>query len=98
MGERDESLWGLLRDLRRVRRGGPAAIAARQRARLADLVAAARAGSPYYRELHRDLPDVPDLRALPVTDKGALMARFDDWATDRAVTWNAVQGFLDRPD
>jgi phenylacetate-CoA ligase len=94
-----ESLWWLLRDLRRARRGGPEAIAARQRDRLADVVAAARAGSPYYRELYRDLPErVTDPAALPVTDKARLMARFDDWSTDRAVTRAAVTAFLERPD
>ncbi|MCO1661011.1 phenylacetate--CoA ligase family protein [Pseudonocardia humida] len=93
------SLWWLLRDLRRARRGGPSAVAARQRARLADLVAAARAGSPFYRELYRDLPDgVDDPRALPVTDKIALMARFDDWSTDRAVTLAGVRAFVERSD
>jgi phenylacetate-coenzyme A ligase PaaK-like adenylate-forming protein len=95
----DGSLWWLLRDLRRARRGGPAAVAARRRARLADVVAAARAGSPLYRELYRDLPErVEDPAALPVTDKAALMARFDDWATDREVTRAAVSAFLDRPE
>ncbi|WP_214406404.1 phenylacetate--CoA ligase family protein [Pseudonocardia lacus] len=100
MAERvDGSLWWLLRDLRAARRGGPAAVAARQRARLADLVARARAGSPYYRELYRDLPErVDDPRALPVTDKVALMGRFDDWSTDRAVTLDAVRAFVGRTD
>ncbi len=95
----DGSLPALLRDLRRARRGGPEAVAARQRARLADLVARTRAGSPFYRELYRDLPErVTDVTALPVTDKARLMDRFDDWSTDRAVTRAAVTAHLERPD
>ena len=42
-------------DARRATRGGPAAIAVRQQARLAELVAFARTCSPYYRRLYKDL-------------------------------------------
>ena len=74
-----ESLLRLMRDARRARRGGPAAIAQRQRERLADMVAFARAHSPYYRSLYQDLPDqVSDPRLLPTTSKKPLMADFDD--------------------
>ena len=53
-------------DARRATRGGPAAIAVRQQARLAELVAFARTCSPYYRRLYKDLPaDVCDPRLLP---------------------------------
>ncbi len=39
---------------------------------------------PYYKELYQGLPDrIEDPKLLPVTDKKKLMARFDDWATDR---------------
>lgn len=56
-----------------------------QRRRLAEIVAFARDHSPYYRELYRELPAAPveDPTVLPVTTKKKLMARFDDWATDR---------------
>jgi len=74
-------------DTRRAKREGPAGIAQRQRARLAEMVAFARSNSPYYRELYRDLPaHVEDPTLLLVTDKKKLMARFDDWVTDREVT------------
>lgn len=92
-------MMSVLWDLRRVRRTGPALVAERQRARLADLVAHARAGSPYYRQLYRDLPDhVDDVTALPVTTKTELMARYDDWATDRDVTLAEVRAFIADPD
>lgn len=85
----------LLLDARGARRGGPAEIAQRQRARLAGMVAHARATSPYYRELYRDLPErVEDPRLLPVISKEALMARFDDWSADRGVTIEKVRSFV----
>lgn len=74
----NESFLRLLRDVRRARKQGLAAIEQRQRARLADMVAFARDNSPYYRELYKGLPDrIEDPTLLPVTDKKKLMARFD---------------------
>ncbi|MEU7856905.1 hypothetical protein [Nonomuraea sp. NPDC049141] len=79
-------------------REGPAAIARRQRAHLVEMVAYARANSPYYRELYRDLPEqVDDPMLLPVTNKKLLMGRFDDWVTDREVTLERVQEFVADP-
>lgn len=58
-------------DALRVHRQGQAAVHARQRERLAELVAFARAHSAFYRDLYRNLPDrVEDATVLPVTDKG----------------------------
>lgn len=94
-----ESLLWLLLDIRRARKQGPAAIAQRQRACLAEMVAFARANSPYYRELYRDLQErVEDVTLLPITSKKELIARFDDWATDRDVTIEQVRAFVDNPD
>ncbi|HEY3506462.1 MAG TPA: phenylacetate--CoA ligase family protein [Actinocatenispora sp.] len=94
-----ENVRQLAREARRAVREGPAGIARQQRAHLADLVAYARAHSPYYRELYRGLPDlVDDPTLLPVTDKTKLMARFDDWVTDRAVTREKVEAFVGDPD
>lgn len=94
-----ESFLGLLLDTRKARKRGAAALAQRQRARLAEMVAYARACSPYYRERYRDLPDrIEDSTLLPATDKKALMARFDDWATDREVTTEKVRAFVDNPE
>ena len=67
-----ESVLWLLRDVRRARKQGIAAIEQRQRARLAELVAFARANSPYYRELYEKLPErVEDPTLLPITSKKA---------------------------
>ncbi|MEG3635402.1 phenylacetate--CoA ligase family protein [Micromonospora palythoicola] len=93
-----ESIGWLLRDMRRARKGGPAAVVQRQHARLTRLVAHARARSPYYRELYRGLPDtVDDVRQLPITDKRTLMANFDKWCTDRRVTLDLAREFIDDP-
>jgi phenylacetate-CoA ligase len=89
----------LILDARRTLKGGAAAIAERQRARFAEIVAFARANSPYYRVLYRDLPErIEDARSLPITDKKKLMARFDDWATDRDVTLEQARAFIDNPE
>ena len=90
-------LW-LLFDTYRARKQGRAAITQRQRARLAELVAFARAHSPFYGELYQGLPErVEDPTLLPVTDKKRLMARFDEWATDRAVTIEKPRAFAEDP-
>ena len=92
----NESLLWLLLDTRRARKQGPTAIAQRQRARLAEIVSYARANSPYYRELYRGLPErVEDPTLLPITDKKKLMARFDEWATDREVTIEKARPFVE---
>ena len=76
----------------------PEKVAERQRARLAEMVGHARANSPYYRELYQGLPErIEDATLLPVTDKKKLMARFDDWVTDREATIEKVRGFIEDP-
>ncbi|MFC4004057.1 phenylacetate--CoA ligase family protein [Prauserella oleivorans] len=93
-----ESRFWLLRDSRAAHKQGTEAIAQRQRDRLADMVAFARAHSPYYREHYRTLPDrVTDPTQLPVTSKAELMPWFDDWVTDPAVTLAAVRAFVEDP-
>jgi phenylacetate-CoA ligase len=93
-----ESVRQLTRESRSAVREGPVGTARRQRAHLADLVAYARANSPYYRELFQDLPEqVDDPALLPVTNKKKLMARFDDWVTDREVTRDKVEAFVADP-
>ena len=88
----------LLLDARRAYRGGPAAVAARQRARLATMVTFARSRSPYYRQLYAGLPErIEDATMLPVTGKRELMARFDEAVTDRRVTRPAVEAFVADP-
>lgn len=93
-----ERAVSLIWDAWRTRKKGVGAIAQRQRARLADMVAHARARSPIYGELYRDLPDrIEDPHLLPVTDKKMLMERFDEWCTDRAVTLEAAEALVDDP-
>ncbi|MEU6794205.1 hypothetical protein ABZ907_21115 [Nonomuraea wenchangensis] len=88
----------LLADARSAKAGGEQAMAARQRARLTELVAWARTRSPYYQHLYRDLPsEVADLALLPPTGKRELMAAFDDWVTDPAVTLAQARAFTDDP-
>lgn len=91
----NERLLWLIRDARRARRMGSAELKKRQRGRLAEMVAFARTNSAYYRELYRDVPArVEEPTLLPVTNKKALMARFDDWVTDRAVSIDKVRAFV----
>lgn len=91
-----ESILWLLCDTRKAKKQGMNAIEERQRARLAEMVALARANSPYYRELYKDLPErVEDTTLLPVTSKKKLMARFDDWCTDREVTLEKVRPYVE---
>lgn len=86
-----EALWEMRRAIRRK----PAAIAARQSAFLREFVQFARMHSPYYQRLYQRLPtDMQHLSQLPVVTKPDLMAHFDDWATDRAVTRVATELFL----
>ena len=91
-----ETLLGLLNDIRAAREQGAAAIEQRQRAHLAQLVAYARANSPYYRELYQGLPEyVDNPTLLPITTKMGLMTRFDDWVTDREVTLEEARSFVE---
>jgi phenylacetate-CoA ligase len=70
----------------------------RVKERLADIVAFARANSPYYRDLYKNLPTrIADPSLLPVTDKKKLMASFDSWVTDREITIERVRGFIGDP-
>ncbi|MGP3999402.1 phenylacetate--CoA ligase family protein [Streptomyces sp. 8N706] len=92
------STLGLVLDGRRACRQGSGALASRQRARLAAMVAFARVRSPYYRELYSGVPArVDDPALLPVTRKETLMARFDDWVTDSEATLDRVRAFVDDP-
>ena len=82
--------WTLASKLAEIwwtRSAGRSAIEAACANRFRAIVAHARAHSPLYRDAYRGLP----LRGftpadVPVVTKRELMARFDDWATDRAIT------------
>lgn len=92
---KDKTVLSLLLDARRTIKQGKNAVERRQRKRLADLVTFARKYSLYYKELYQDLPErIENPRLLPVTSKKKLMARFDDWATDREITLEKAQTFI----
>jgi phenylacetate-coenzyme A ligase PaaK-like adenylate-forming protein len=74
------------------RRGDDKSIARRQQARLEDIVRHARTVSPYYRNLYRHLEPGPvKLASLPVATKRDLMAHFDDWVTDPAISLESLR-------
>ncbi len=89
---------GLLLDAHRARAQRPDALVHRRRTRLADLVAFARPRLPCYQHHYRALPaHLADPSPLPPPRKQALMARFDEWDSDRRVTFAAVRALLDEP-
>lgn len=65
-----------------------------QQQRLNDLVAYAKANSPYYKELYKEIGETFSLTDLPATNKVALMENFDNWMTDRNVTKKKVDHFM----
>lgn len=66
--------------------------------RALELVACAQAQSTFYREHLRGWkPGLSPWTTLPSVDKSTLMAHFDDWVTDRAVTRRRVDDFLADP-
>ena len=82
-------------DAWRATHGGPSAIVARQRRRLAELVAFVRQHSRFYADKYRGLPEhVDDVRQLPPVMKSELLEHFDDWVTDPAVTRAGVEAFV----
>jgi phenylacetate-coenzyme A ligase PaaK-like adenylate-forming protein len=96
-GMRDNIL-SMLRDMHKAKRECNRVLKNRQSARLASIVAHARANSRYYREVYQSLPPrVEDVAMLPVTDKRTLMGRFDDWVTDNDVTLERARMFIDDP-
>ena len=84
-------------EMRLNRAAGARWIEATAQRRLAELVAYARAGSPFYRERYRGVAADAPLDALQPVRKRELMARFDDWATDRRVQRADVERFLANP-
>lgn len=74
-------------DIWQVGTGRSSMIAARQRRRLAELVAFARLHSPHYRDLYQQAPaHITDPQVLPIVTKPQLMAHFDRWGTDACVS------------
>ena len=59
------------------------------------LAAYAGQNSPYYGRLYKGLPEDWKLTDLPTVNKVDLMAHFDMWLTDRTVTEEAVNSFME---
>jgi len=92
--------WGnVVADAILAGNGGPSVIERLQKDRLRRLVQWARRASPLYAELYADVPEHRPLRLadLPPVTRAALMARFDDWVTDREVTLDRVNAFVADP-
>lgn len=64
-----------------------------QKRRLNRLAAYARAHSPYYEALYRDAGDDVTLSDLPTTNKVEMMAHFDHFVTDPAITMERIEAF-----
>ena len=93
---------GIALDQLRAQHQGPAGLARRREARLAAIVTHARTSSPFYRHLYRDVAPARHsggvvLAELPPVTKQELMANFDDWVTDPAVTRAGVEAFIADP-
>lgn len=86
----------LSRSLARHDRWSREAVLTHQRTRLAALIRYARARSPFYRDLYRDIdPTRPvALAELPRIDKRLMMANFDRLVTDPRLTLEALQQHL----
>lgn len=85
-------------DQLRAEREGPAGLAHRREQRLRSLVEHARATSPFYERVYRGLPTTGlALRDLPPVTKPELMADFDDWVSDRALTLAGLKEFVGDP-
>lgn len=85
-------------DLLRAQREGAADLALRRAARLDALVSCARSQSGFYRGHFSGLPSGQvRLEQLPPVTKPELMARFDEWVSDPAVTRAVVEEFVADP-
>lgn len=90
-----QTVLGSIWDLWRTKRAGKPAIQSRQQTRLAEMITFARTHSAFYRQHYRDLPErIVSLQDLPPVKKPDLMAHFDDWTTDPAVTRAGVEAFI----
>ena len=85
-------------DMVAAQRATPDGIAARQRARLARLVARAGQGSALYRQRLRGIDSTSArLEQLPIVTKDELMQRFDDWVCDPALRLDPLRAFCADP-
>lgn len=66
-----------------------------QQQRLTRLVQHAKRHSPYFNERLTPISGLVELADLPVTQKLELMVNFDDWLTDRSVTKQDIEHFIE---
>jgi phenylacetate-CoA ligase len=93
--QNNPTLFTIAWDAWRAEQSGAPALALRQHRRLGDLVAFARAHSPWYQQHYSQLPAaITERRQLPPVTKPELMAHFDDWVTDPALTREGLEAFL----
>ena len=92
------AILGWAADSRLAMASGLPALEHRARLRQCRIVRWARIASPFYRDLYRGLPaEIDRFDVLPPVTKPTLMARFDDWLTDPAVTRDGVRPWLHDP-
>ena len=69
-----------------------------QRKRLKEIVEWAKENSPYYADLYQNLPEDFKLEDLPMVNKRVLMENWNDWITDRDLTLEEVEKFMEDTD
>ncbi len=98
LAESSLRFWGCcaeVADLWLTRRAGAGAVERAARRRLLALVDFARARSPFYSRLYRDVRRAaPLLDELPSVTRRELMDHFDDWSTDRAIRRRDLEAFI----
>lgn len=67
-----------------------------QQSRLRELVAYAKANSPYFAKHYAKVPEDFSLTDLPITEKKTLLENFDDWVTDRRIHLQDVLDYVNR--
>jgi len=81
-------------DLWLTQQGGPAAVEARARRRLAGLIHFARERSPFYRRHWAEAPETPSITCLPPVTRCVLMQHFETWVTDPTIARAQVEDFV----
>lgn len=66
-----------------------------QQSRLRELVTYVKENSPYFAEAYKNLDAGTPLSELPVTSKAEMMAHFDSWLTDRSITKEKIDRFME---
>ena len=84
---RMQKVWHILRMK-------PGEVMARQESQLNELIQFARAHSPFYQRHYACVPVGTDPSNFHQSQKTDLMANFDDWSTNRAITRSAADAFL----